>query len=281
MRLISCHGKMLQVRAALSPKDSCEAGLRGWDDLIPAGFASQSIHELLFDQAAGSTAPSLPALLLARGMMRLARSSLVHGDHSFDFRKLIWCDPDSTFYPPAVVAAGIPLDRLCVVRPAPSMVTWAVTECLRCAGMGVVVAELPAGLSRVEARRLQLAAERGGGFGLMLRRQTRGDRAGIYAAATRWLVSPAPGDRTTQRWTIQLIHGHGGRQGQSFLLEARRALASETAISADHTAADGIAANGIAANGIALNGIAAAHSLSPSAAVVHHAAGAAKSRASA
>ncbi len=253
MRLISCHGKTLQVRTPLPARDSCDAGLAAWDDLVPARFASKSIHELLFDQTLGNAAPWFPALLLARGMMGLTRS-LVHAEYSIDSRKLIWCDQGSTFYPPAVVAAGIPLDRLCVVRPASNKVTWAVTECLRCAGVGVVVAALPAGLSRVEARRLQLAAERGGGFGLMLRKQTRSDRADIYAAATRWLVSPAPGDRTTQRWTIQLIHGHGGHLGQSFLLEARRALASE---------------------------IAAAHPVPPSAAVVHHATNAAESRASA
>lgn len=254
MRLISCHGRKLQVRATLPTRDSCDVGLPAWDDLVPTRFASRSIHELLFDQVSGNAAPLLPALLFARGMMRLTRSPLVRAEHSFDSRKLIWCDPDSTFYPPAVVSAGIPLDRLCVIRPTSNMVTWAVTECLRCAGVGVVVAVLPPRLSRVEARRLQLAAERGGGFGLMLRQQTCRDRADVYAAATRWLVSPAPGDRVTQRWTIQLIHGHGGHLGQSFLLEARRALESE---------------------------IAAVHPVPLPAAVVHHATPAAESRASA
>ena len=41
----------------------------------------------------------------------------------------------------------------------------------------------------------------------------------VYAAATRWLVAPMRGERTIQRWTIQLIHGHGGRIGQTVILE--------------------------------------------------------------
>ena len=44
----------------------------------------------------------------------------------------------------------------------------------------------------------------------------------IYAAATRWLIEPAPGERTVQRWKVQLIHGHGGRVGKTVILEHSR-----------------------------------------------------------
>ena len=67
---------------------------------------------------------------------------------------------------------------------------------------------------------LQLAAERGGGIGVMLR--SSGAAAWPYAAATRWTVRPAPGERTVQRWSVELIHGHGGRVGQRVLLEMCR-----------------------------------------------------------
>jgi protein ImuA len=96
---------------------------------------------------------------------------------------------------------------------------WAVTECLRCRGVGAVIAT-PQRMSRIEARRFQLAAERGGGVGIFLRQRGRGDS--IYAAATRWLIAPHPGERTIQRWTIQLLHGHGGRVGQTVFLEYSR-----------------------------------------------------------
>ena len=68
---------------------------------------------------------------------------------------------------------------------------------------------------------LQLAAEQGGGVGVLLRPST-GPGSLNYAAATRWLVAPARGDRTLQRWKIQLVHGHGGRVGEAVCLEMCR-----------------------------------------------------------
>jgi hypothetical protein len=99
-------------------------------------------------------------------------------------------------------------------------VVWAVGECLQTRGVTAVVARLPARLSRAEARRLQLAAERGGGVGLFLR--PVGPGSDVYAAATRWLVAPAPGERGVQRWKVKLVHGHGRHVDESFLLERRR-----------------------------------------------------------
>src|SRR6185312_15913197 len=107
---------------------------------------------------------------------------------------------------------------------------------------------LPPRLSRVQVRRLQLAAEQGGGVGIFLR--TRGPGSSVYAAASRWRVSPAPGERTIQRWTIQLIHGQGRLVGQTFLLEKSR----------DTTRTH-----------LACARIAPAHSVHPPAAVVDHA----------
>src|SRR5690348_1940587 len=134
----------------------------------------------------------------------------------FNSSSLIWSDPTHQLYPPALAAHGIPPDRLLLLRPRDlEEQTWAIAECLRCRGVGAVVAA-PGALSRIEARRLQLAAEQGGGVGLLLR--TTRD-ATHYAAATRWLVRSARGQRTVQRWNIQLLHGHGGRIGQTVCLE--------------------------------------------------------------
>jgi protein ImuA len=139
-------------------------------------------------------------------------------------RAIIWCDPAHELYPPALAAYGFPLDQLLLLHPTASdpqgkEMIWAATECLRCKGIGAVVAS-PGRLSRIEARRLQLAAEQGGGVGLLLRHLGR-DSA-HHAAASRWLVRPAPGARTMQRWTIELLHGHGGRIGQTLCLELCR-----------------------------------------------------------
>src|SRR2546423_471989 len=72
----------------------------------------------------------------------------------------------------------------------------------------------PPRLTRVGARRLQLAAEAGGGVGLLLRPARSAQH---YAAATRWLVAPTCGEASVQRWRVELVHGHGGRVGRAVL----------------------------------------------------------------
>jgi protein ImuA len=172
------------------------------DELAPRGKLMRgAIHELLVDPSEGL--PRFVAMIFARAVSGA----------------IIWCDPTGELYPPAV-APFIPLDRLYLLHPKNlAEESWAVAECLRCRGVAAVVAAPPR-LSRIEARRLQLAAERGGGAGILLRHFDRG--ANIYAASTRWLVSPCPGEATVQKWKIQLIHGHGGRVGQTVILEHHR-----------------------------------------------------------
>ena len=131
---------------------------------------------------------------------------------------IAWSDPRRQLYPPALAAMGIPLDHLLVLHPKDEREElWAAAECMRCRGVSATILS-PRRLSRIEARRLQLAAETGGGIGILLR--TLGPCE--YAAATRWLVKPIPGTRMAQRWQLQLIHGHGGRIGQCVILENSR-----------------------------------------------------------
>jgi len=216
MQFISCHdGRLLTLEAArlaTARGGTFCTGLQALDALAPGGaFARGAVHELLCEPSHGT--PSFLAMLLAKSASHvepLAASRIA------DLASIVWCDPDQKLYPPALASHGIPLNRLFLLRVPQDVQTWAIAECLRCKGVGAVVASIPA-LSRLEARRLQLAAETGGGAGILLRPAGRGSQ--VYAAATRWLVKPAPGERTIQRWTIQLLHGHGGRLGQAVTLE--------------------------------------------------------------
>ncbi len=208
MKWLDCTNGVL--RTASAPSESVQACVSIFDHPLAGG----AVHELLFDGKTGDPPPAYMALRILKRIITTADRAVTG----------VWCDPQKTLYPPAL-AADIPLGRLFLVYPKPADATWAAAECLRCPGVGVVIASLPTRLSRVEARRLQLAAERGGGIGLMLRPTGRGDD--IYSAATRWLVSPTPGERGVQRWSVQLIHGHGRRSGQSFVLENRRAADSD------------------------------------------------------
>jgi len=213
MQLLSCHqGRIFTTDFAANngSTKSFTTGLCALDELLPrANFARGAVHELL--ALPSHPLPLFFALLLARSAMNQPKNSS---------GSIVWCDPQRKLYPPAVATLGMPLDRLFLLRPKTiADENWAIAECLRCRGVSATIAS-PRRLSRIEARRFQLAAERGGGIGILLRPFDR--NAHVYAAATRWLVAPARGERTIQRWKIQLIHGHGGRIGQSVILEHHR-----------------------------------------------------------
>jgi protein ImuA len=205
MQYISCHNGQIFTSAAqwsAAGTKSIYTDLPAIDELLSHGLARGAIHEVLWMPR--HPVPKFFALLMARAAAGV----------------IVWCDPRRTLYPPAVAAAGIPLEKLFLLHPQNQREqSWAVTECMRCKGVSATIAQMSK-LSRIEARRLQLAAEKGGGIGILLRPMDR--HAEIYAAATRWLVAPAPGLRTVQRWKIQLIHAHGGRVGNTVILEHHR-----------------------------------------------------------
>ena len=210
--MIAAHGGKLQVLAenAVSPKElGFTTTLDALDVLAgPKAFARGAVHEILCEKGQS------PAMFFATVLARAACGE----------RQIVWSDPQRQLYPPAIAAAGIPLSRLLILWPRNEKdELWALTECLRCSGVGVALA-CPKFLSTIEARRLQLAAERGGGVGILLRPNSA--KCTPYAAATRWLVSAIPGERTVQKWKVQLIHGHGGQVGQTVILEACRATNS-------------------------------------------------------
>jgi protein ImuA len=209
VHVITSRDGLLQTLPGLDSlrgsKRTTTCGVPQIDELAPnGGFTCGAVHEVL-GGAGNVRSYLLPALL--------ARSAVKNG-------WIAWCDLAGDLYPNALAAMGVPMDRLLILRP-PSvpLAMWAVTECLRCRGVAACIAPIGK-ISRVQARRLQLAAEQGGGIGVMLR--------GIdamhwpYAAVTRWMVTPARGERMIQRCRVELVHGHGGRVGQSVLLEMCR-----------------------------------------------------------
>ena len=205
MKWVTSNGKTLYVQ---------EKGCNATSHTVPGFIGSitpHAVHELLFDPAVGDVPPLFPALTAARAVVKESAS-----------RTLVWIDPARTFYPPAAMRSTISSLQLDVLRPGPSDLIWAAVECLRSKQVGVVVALLMHRLTRVEVRRLQLAAEYGGGVGVLLRPNLPSSGSNIYAAATRWLVSSTPGERTIQRWRIQQVHGQGRRTHSPFLLEKDR-----------------------------------------------------------
>jgi protein ImuA len=102
-------------------------------------------------------------------------------------------DSAGEFYPPAAAALGIPLERTVVVRPEARMAAlWAWEQALRSPGVAVTFGRLEALDDRL-LRRLQLAAEKGGGLGFLIRPPAC--QAGPAWAATRIDVKARAGLR--------------------------------------------------------------------------------------
>ena len=224
MQLISCHnGQLLTIDARNVASGTpftpgkvnlFSTGLAAIDDLLPGrGLARGAVHELLWKHRPSNQTEFKPFFFTAC----IARAAI-------EAKKLpiVWCDPRDELYPPALGSLGIPLEQLFVLKSkTPQDELWAIAQCLACKAIGATIAA-PQRLTRIHARRLQLAAERGGGVGLILRPHDPRITGKEHAAATRWLVEPAPGERTIQRWKIQLIHGHGGLTHKPVYLEYHR-----------------------------------------------------------
>jgi protein ImuA len=120
---------------------------------------------------------------------------------------LIVVDPDGEFYPPAAYAVGWNLNRLVLVRPrTPAETLWALEQSLRCPGAGAVLGWLGEQTPTIE-RRLQRAAETGGGLGFLLRPETLRGRP--TWADLRLSLTPLPAS-TRRRWRLELLRARGG-----------------------------------------------------------------------
>jgi cell division inhibitor SulA len=81
---------------------------------------------------------------------------------------IAWVGPPYLPYAPALAAAGLPLERVRWVLPPPGRAAWAMEQCLRAGCLGAVLGWLEQADDRC-LRRLQVAAEAGGGVALLFR----------------------------------------------------------------------------------------------------------------
>lgn len=145
--------QLAQPMEGISPPTVWSTGLKPLDALLPdRGVRSGSIVEWLADDGSGA---STLAWLTAR--------------HLQQQRSIVVIDPERKFFPPGAGHLGIDLNRVVVVRPAGAEALWAMEQSLRSEAGCVVIGRLDR-LTQQAFRRLKLAAERGGGIGLFLRR---------------------------------------------------------------------------------------------------------------
>src|SRR3954470_1375913 len=145
------------------------------DAALPwGGLPYRALHEVGGLAATGAV-PGSPRRFLARG------GALVWSRHARVAAQL------GELYGPGLARFGLGPERLIVVQCADEdEVLWSFEEALRCRGVACAVAEV-GGLDLLASRRLQLAAEAGGGAGLVLRPEPD---ALPNAALTRWRAEP-------------------------------------------------------------------------------------------
>ncbi|RMF36806.1 MAG: hypothetical protein D6753_18790 [Planctomycetota bacterium] len=130
---------------------------------------------------------------------------------------LVIVDRWRRLYPPQLLAHKIDLQRTIWVYPDSDRdAVWALDQALRTAAVSAVVAEVD-GLDSRAARRLQLAAETGGGLGLLVRPAEV--RRHPSWSEVQWLIRPDPtargavGMHRGRRLRAHLLRNRGGRSG--------------------------------------------------------------------
>jgi hypothetical protein len=204
-------------------------GIEALNRLLPdAGFREGTLVEWLAEAGSGDQ------------LALLAAGPALGKD-----RFLIVIDSEKTFYPPAAAALGIDLGRLILVRPgklarsaktphavlvpsegSASAATatntetlWALEQTLQSRGVGVTFCRLQRLNARV-FRRLQLAAERGGGLGFLIRAPSARNEPS-WSDVRLW-VEPVHAEFSPsgRRWRVDVLRCRRGAAGQrSILLE--------------------------------------------------------------
>lgn len=167
-----------------------------------AGLSGGAIH--------GLAGPGAQALLL-----RLLRAVMIR-----DARPILWAVPwtaPETLYGPGLAQAGLATDQLIITRARkPAELLWTMEEALRSGALSTVVGEPEGRLTLTASRRLQLAAEAGGGFGFLLGAED--DGVAPSALHSRWRAAPLPSgidaDGTvSRRLGITLLRHRAGATG--------------------------------------------------------------------
>jgi hypothetical protein len=132
-------------------------------------------------------------------------------------RSLVLVDGRGWFYPPAARALGVDLAHVILVRPTSrSDGQAALDQALRCTAVGAVLGWCDR-LNAAEAQRLKLAAEAGGGLGLILR--PLGAARGPSFADLRLRIAPLVSTETARRVQIEVLRWRGGKEGQTLIVE--------------------------------------------------------------
>ncbi len=129
-------------------------------------------------------------------------------------RWIIWIAPPHLPYAPACVDRGVDLSRMLLVRETdPGESLWAAEQVLRASACGAVMLwEGAARFTIRSLRRLQLAAEAGGGFGVVFRNPRNG--LAPSPAVLKLRIEPDPAGLA-----VTLLKCRGGSSGRRVVID--------------------------------------------------------------
>lgn len=186
-------------------------GLGAIESAFPNGvFPKKAIHEFI------SVAPEHAAA--SDGFIAGLLSVLMQ-----EGAACVWISTGRKLFPSALNLFNVHPERIIFMDVSYEKdVLWAMEEALKCEGLGAVVAELH-NLSLIESRRLQLAVEKTGVTGFVLRKDAR--KLVSSVATARWRITPAPSEVEEEmpgvgfpRWNVELTRVRNGNPG-SWVLE--------------------------------------------------------------
>jgi len=170
-------------------KGTVTTGIAPLDELLPGGgWPLGTVTEILSRRAGA-------------GELRLLVPVLA--DLSRQGRRIAWINPPHLPYPPAFSASGVAQSRVLLVSAGSGRDRlWSAEQCLRSGACGAVLL-WPEECDNPSLRRLQLAAEKGGGLGYLFRSQRAAESPS--PAALRLRLAPAPGGVA-----VEVVKGRGG-----------------------------------------------------------------------
>lgn len=193
-------------------------GLGSIEKVFPGGtFPKRAIHEFITvfsEDAAASDGfiAGLLAVLMEEGAA------------------CVWISTSRKLFPASLRAFNVEPERIIFMDVKTEKdVLWIMEEALKCDGLAAVVAELNQ-VSLTESRRLQLAVEKSGVTGFILRKDA--SKATSTVAAARWQISPLPSTAEEglpglgfPRWQVDLLKVRNGNPGRWVLEWAGDAFA--------------------------------------------------------
>ncbi len=195
----------------------------------PTGFAALDAHLPGGGWPTGAIAELMPELA-GIGELRLVAPALVAFAHAG--RYIAWIAPPLLPYAPALAGAGLPLERVLLIRTRdPKESLWAAEQMLRCPLFGAVLG-WPATITDRNVRRLQLAAEAGGSLGILYRPPQAARE--FSPAALRLRLSPL-----VDGLAVEIQKVRGGRAGTQLRLSLTSAR-PQPAVAVEAGAVDGI-----------------------------------------